>query len=207
MTNDGLIHLNPSPCGPNAMIVITGVGRSRTSMTARILQDAGLHIGDELDDVVFEDHRMAAHIDAGDPAQLAEAVAHRNACRMVWGFKKPGLHAHPAWPRAPFPHQRMIVMVRDPVAISVRHGLAHGLAAEAELARMTTLLQLSISFALGAGCPVLLVSAEKAVTSPEPYIREVMTFCGIPPTLIRVRRALRLIDLESEHYQQNARVS
>ena len=204
MINDGIIHLNPAPIGERTMIVITGVGRSRTSMTAQILQDAGLHIGDQLDDVVFEDHEMAAHINSGNPLELGEAIAHRNSCRPIWGFKKPGLHCDPNWPRTPFPGMRMIVIVRDPVAVSRRHGLAHGVEAAVELASMTTLLQLSISHALHAGCPVLLASCEKAVTSPEPFLRAILSFCGIAPTQAAIWRGESLIDLQRERYIRNA---
>ena len=204
MINDGIIHLNPAPVRERAMIVITGVGRSRTSMTAQVLQDAGLHIGDQLDDVVFEDHQMAAHINSGNPKELAEAVEHRSRCRHIWGFKMPGLHCHPHWPRKPFPNMRMIVMVRDPIAISVRHGLAHGVEAAAELARMTMLMQLSVAHAVDLECPVLLASCEKAVTNPEPFLTAILSFCGMVPTPAAIRRGMSLIDLQREHYIRNA---
>ena len=205
MINEGIIHLNPAPIGERAMVVITGVGRSRTSMTARILQDAGLHIGEKLDDVVFEDHEMAAHINSGDPAELDEAIMHRNRCRPRWGFKMPGLHSNPHWPHIIFPHMRTIVMMRDPVAISVGHGIAHGVDPAHEVRRMVADVSASVEHALAIGCPTLLVSCEKAVTSPDSFLRAILPFCGIAPTQAAIWRGQSLIDLRREQYTRNAR--
>ena len=201
--NDGLLELNPARHGQRCATVITGVARSGTSMAARVLHGAGMHLGD-CDDVVFECRDMARHLDSGDPAELRAAIAHRMSIpRYRWGFKRPNLHSCPIWPPDGFADTRLVLMVRDPVSTALRAGLAHDVDPVHLVEETAQATADAVAFALHQTCPVLLVGYEKAIAKPQVFVRALTDFAGWP--VLDVRPLLDMIEPERPHYLRNAR--
>lgn len=209
LSNDGILILNPLPHRENEVIVVTGVGRSGTSMVARVLQAAGLHMGDDMDDVVFEDRQMAAHIDSGNPEELREAIEHRSRVRARWGFKKPGLHSNACWDGSRVPNLRMVIIVRDPVALGLRAAKADQKPPSEAIREAVQWMTAETEFAFAQTCPLMLISYEKAITKPARFLEGLFKFTGVtdftgmqaPDPLHYVR----LIEPERPDYVQQAR--
>src|SRR5689334_8921346 len=90
LINKGII-VNQPTAERGCTFVVTGLQRSGTSLVAAILQTAGVFIGSEINDVVFEDEAMARILVSGDTTALRQLIAQRNANYPVWGFKYPAL--------------------------------------------------------------------------------------------------------------------
>ena len=188
-------------------IIVSGVARSGTSMIARVLCAGGLFMGDEIDDVVFEDHafaRMFEHI-GYDPAKLDRLVEFRNANHLVWGLKRPHLHVHGVDAIRHFRNPLVILTVRDPVAIAERNAIAEVTDPALGVSVAMQDLEDMIVFARALTCPTLLISYERALEQPDMCISALFDFCSldVPPA---TRQAMRvLIEPGRPDYIINAR--
>lgn len=203
--NDGIIELNPAPFRHGEVIIVSGLPRSGTSMCAHVLHEAGVPMGgSEMNHVVFEDQHILSMISRGDTVSLAAAVATRHP--SLWGFKAPGLFQSPAWTHPmqnAIPLKRYVLMVRDPVAVAVRSGMAEGRDVRSEVLSAGAELVRCLDFAMWQTCPVLLVSYEKALAKPLQFIWSLLDFVG--HAVLRPRDLAALIQPERPEYVRNAR--
>ena len=188
-------------------IIVSGVARSGTSMVARVLSAGGLFMGDEIDDVVFEDHafaRMFEHI-GHDPVELDRLVEFRNANHSVWGFKRPHLHVHGADIIRRFRNPLVILTVRDPVAIAERNAIAEMNDPALGVSAAMQDLEDMMAFAGAVTCPTLLMSYERALDQPDTCISALFDFCSldVPAPARQTMRAL--IEPGRPDYVINAR--
>ena len=163
-------------------------------------------MGDETDSSVFEDRAIAAAIDGEDFDAFAKIVKNYDAQHKVWGFKRPKAFIRLDNILKGLRNPRIIVTMRDCVAIAVRnnksvyHGEVEGVhrAAKATLAALDALD--------GANCPILMVSYEKAMSNPKKFSRQVAAFCGLaaPPDMIQ--SIVEVMKNGPEIYLQNARL-
>lgn len=205
LINKGIIVNRPT-AERGRTFVVTGLQRSGTSLVAAMLQTAGLFIGSDINDVVFEDEAMARILASGDTAALRQIIAQRNANHSVWGFKYPALcDALAPSQLALFDRPRVVVTFRDPIAMAVRKSLSeyhdpmhvlHGLIAE-QSAMMTFVSQLT--------CPSLLLSYEKVLGFPEDFVDATLRFCDIPQTDGLRARLVALIEPNRQRYIASAR--
>ncbi len=212
LQNKGLISFQGARAdgiGPSRTrtLIVSGVARSGTSMVARVLHGAGVFMGEDMDQIVFEDHAFALLFENGglDAKGLSRLRRVRDARHQVWGFKRPHLHVQGVGAVTAFRNPRVILTVRDPVAIAERNAIAeqrdpaHGLAAAMED------LQAMLQFARSLTCPVLLVSYEKAVRQPARFITRLLEFCGVVLEPAAQQRLLGLVEPERPAYLQSAR--
>src|SRR5271168_3177873 len=127
LTNKGVIINRPT--GPSARggrtLIVTGLYRSGTSLVASILRNAGIFMGRQINDAVFEDQEMGATLRSGDAGALRRLIDERNASHGTWGFKLPELHTHlHPGQLALFDNAHLIVTFRDIAAIAVRNSLS-----------------------------------------------------------------------------------
>ncbi len=197
LLNKGVMHLHEGdkdaivdPDTPRTLI-ISGVARSGTSMVARVLLAAGVYLGENLDDVVFEDSAFALMLESGSyqPDVLAKLLETRNERHPVWGFKRPHLHQQGQDLIRQFRNPHLILTVRDPVAIAERNALSERLEATSALEDAASDLHDLIRYAASAECPVLLVSYEKAISMPEMFVRQLFSFCGLELPISKKRLA------------------
>lgn len=208
LVNRGCITLNAGRDGqePEGTIIVSGLGRSGTSLVSRLLKSAGLPMGEDIDDVVFEDNEIYAALKTGNMRMMADLIKKRNNDHLRWGFKLPNIQGYltPA-DLARFRNPRMILVFRDMVAVSVRNAIA-----EARLDSKVLLETIAgnvsmLDFARRAKYPVLLVSYEKIITLPEETLDRIMDFAGLDVVESERTSLLRVINPNDIAYAQTAR--
>ena len=207
LVNDGLITLNGQALSPEERtIVATGVARSGTSMLAQLLDTAGVFMGLDLDEVVFEDHAVADAFASPDSGMLSRLIASRNEQAAVWGFKRPHLFngSFPAL-QGMLRNPRFIITYRDPVAIAKRNGISEHFDARPGLRAAAADMLRCMDFTLGLTCPVLLVSYEKALLRPVALVEELIAFCGVDVAGDRRSRMVATVKANREEYIRSAR--
>jgi hypothetical protein len=185
--------------------IVTGLHRSGTSLVASILRQAGLFMGSEINDAVFEDEAISRILVVQDLAALRHAIAERNATHAAWGFKFPMLwRALDAGQLTMFDHPRLIVTFRDPVAMAVRTSLSEYRDPMRVLRDVASDQVAMLMFVEQLTCPNLLLSYEKALTFPHDFIDAIMRFCGMPESPLH-DRLVGLIELNRPRYLASAR--
>lgn len=192
--------------GAGRTFIVTGLLRSGTSLVASILSQAGLFIGTQINDIVYEDEEIARTLTSGDTGALNRIIAERNASYRSWGFKLPMLfrYLEPAQ-MALFNDPHLIVTFRDPVSISVRTSLSDYRQPMQSMHEATADLTALMAFVGDVRCPNLLLSYEKALTFPHDIVDAIMRFCGIPPNAALHRRLIGMIEPNRPRYTAGAR--
>jgi hypothetical protein len=188
--------------------IISGIGRGGTTLAATILRDAGVFVGDHVTEVSVEDLEMLTILQARDTAQLDRLIARRNASGKDWGFKTPHIAAHlkPS-DLARFRNPHLIVIFRDPVAITVRHAIAEQVAPVPALQATTEAMHGLAGFVTRATCPALLLSYEKALMFPGDFLDALTRFCDIKLTDELRQRLMSRIRPNADEYINRARRS
>jgi hypothetical protein len=161
-------------------LIVTGIARSGTSLVAGLLRQSGVFMGQHLHEVVDEDAAMLEALHSRDMTMLDSLIGERNAAHDLWGFKLPNLHAfleHQEIARFRNPH--LIVIFRDPVAVAVRNALSEHYPEMQALTSATNAAYSLSRFVERVGCPVLLLSYEKALLFPGMLIDNLLAFCGL----------------------------
>ncbi len=211
LTNRGLIRLHKTHSlvehSAARTLIVSGVARSGTSMVARVLDAAGVPMGDRIDDVVFEDHDFSELFNRPtlDQDALGALVQQRNDAHPVWGFKRPQMHQLGTETISRFRNPLVIVTLRDPVAIAERYAIAEQIDARTTLSMAMGDLQEMVLFAQQLACPVLLVSYEKAVRDPARLVERLLEFCGLQRSASERQRLRRLVEPDRPAYIESAR--
>ena len=195
LVNKGIIIHRPAGSATSGArtFIVTGLHRSGTSLVAAILQQAGVFMGRQISDAVFEDEEMLAVLRSGDLSALRNLIADRNAGHVVWGFKVPVIYTHLRPEQlALFNNPHLIVPFRDIASISVRKTLSEYKDSMHALRETVEQLDAMVTFLASTSVPTLLVSYEKAVTLREDFVDALIGFCGLPDSA-----ALRARSLES----------
>lgn len=182
LLNKGFI-VNPggAPTGSGRTIIVTGLHRSGTSLVAAMLQQAGLFMGSEINDIVYEDEELARILTSGNDKALKHLIASRDVGYGTWGFKLPVLWRDmPIERLAWFTNPHLIVTFRDPVSIAVRTAISQYQEPMHALRQASTEFARQQAFVDAAQCPSLLLSYEKALTLPGDFVDALIQFCGLP---------------------------
>jgi hypothetical protein len=102
-------------------VIVSGVGRSGTSMTAGILNTLGIPMDKTNNLAVFEDEEFVSSVLYFDYARMHLLADKRNAESPRWGFEFPSLQNHILLPQhSLFRNHHLIVVMRDPVVVATR---------------------------------------------------------------------------------------
>ena len=196
----------PAASSDGRTFIVSGVARSGTTMAATVLREAGLFLGASLAEVVHEDRELLAILQSGQRELLAGAIARRNAEHRDWGFKIPNIHAYlRSRDLSRFRNPHLILLFRDPIAVSVRNAISEMFDQFATMAD-TASAQLSvIEFVRATDCACLLMSYEKALIFPERFVQAMTGFCGLSPDAETMKRLVRLVEPNPDTYVQRAR--
>jgi hypothetical protein len=205
--NFGTICLRPPPATPDTKndeltIIITGVGRSGTSMTASVLTALGIFMGDRKS-AVFEDEDFLHSLLSFDYARMAKLVAARNLAHPRWGFKFASLQNHILPPQFnEFRNPRLIVVMRDPVAVAARALISDPGVKNAPHAffNVTEQMHNMATLVAKAYCPTLLVSYEKFISFPSETIAAIAAFCQIELTEESLANAMKTVEPNNTDY-------
>lgn len=177
--NPGHFILNAAPCGPEAAIAVTGMGRSGTTMAARILSALGLDLGD-VSQQLLEDTAVVAMLKAGDMDAFAAYAAARAAAAPKWAFKCPALRTRLIQADAVLHQPRYVITFRDVVATVSRNSLELDADTIAILADQGAKQNKLIRWLVTLNAPILMLSYEKALAHPPETVARIADFCGIP---------------------------
>ena len=177
--NFGCAIFNPAPCDEKATIAITGLGRSGTTMVARILRELGVPMGKSIESRFLEDESILYAIKTADMVAFNQICRARDDLYPKWGFKCPAMRVKLQDAVENMRAPRLIVPFRDILAISMRNNLevstdtktALGLAARGYAKMLAAFDNIDV--------PTLFLSYEKALQYPSNTVKQIATFCGI----------------------------
>lgn len=178
--NSGFVELfvdGNSP-EPERTVVVLGVARGGTSMMASALSRLGVFMG-EVEDGNLEDSSFRSSWIRGDDQAVAEMIAARNASHAIWGTKFPGIWETVEKCATMFRNPVYVLVARDAISITAR-GISTG-AVKVENAlrnidRVGQIYSTYCGFLLAQKRPTLLVSYEKAIASPRPFVSRLAAF-------------------------------
>lgn len=186
--------------------IVTGLHRSGTSLVAAVLQQAGIFMGDKINDFVFEDEDMLAALQADQAGSLARLIAERNANYGTWGFKAPLIYTSLRPEQlALFNNAHLIVPFRDIASIAVRNSLSEYKQAMTALRDAVSQLDAMVAFLGSISAPSLLFSYEKALIFPGDFIETLTQFCGLPGNAALRARLTGLVEPNRKDYLTRAR--
>ncbi len=195
---------NAAKTPPAAMtVIVTGVGRSGTSMASKVLEALGVPMGNTGDLAVHEDKDFLHALLYFDFTRLALLIRDRNDKYARWGFKFPSLQNHLLPPQlAQFRHPHLIVIMRDPVAIASRslNSDRDAKGVNETLLNVTRQIGDLIGLVERASCPVLLLSYEKFVAFPRAAIEAIAAFCRLQPDAAQIDQAERAVAPNNADY-------
>lgn len=190
--NYGMHALNLKPASPQATIVVLGLGRSGTTMTARVLQEIGLFLGDRLSPGKHEDLQFSKAILGSNKEAFARISRERDARYDKWGFKNPKIRKQLGM-LSLLRNPRLVVMFRDPLAITLRNHLSSSAEFESSFLDVANNISKLVSSLQKLRLPMLLLSYEKALQHREEIVSALTDFCGLSPTPAMQRDAVTLI--------------
>lgn len=177
-TNTGCWVLRPAALPAEATIVATGLGRSGTTMIARVLSELGIFIGASLARRTSEDKDVKQYVKAGDEAGFERFCRLRDAEHPVWGFKNPGFRDHlPLWEKH-LRNPRVIFVFRDILAVAQRNHLALNMDLQEALGLAARSYVKALKRLEESQCPALLLSYEKCLADPEFAVARIAEYCG-----------------------------
>ncbi|OWU82251.1 hypothetical protein ATO6_22675 [Oceanicola sp. 22II-s10i] len=179
LTNPGLHILNPSPCPAQATIFAFGLGRSGTTMLARVMQDLGVFMGETVSPQFLEDADILAAVKSGDLEAFERICRVRDADHDRWGFKCPAARGDVSGLAARMRNPRAIVVFRDIVAIALRNSMEIDIATVKALRKSAKSNVLLLKQVTRNAIPVLLISYEKALQFPEQMVLAIADHCGL----------------------------
>ncbi len=187
-------------------IIVTGLGRSGTSMVAAMLGELGILPIDKAYQATFEDREFLHLFRFGETDSLPAAIAARNNLSGIWGFKIPSLHGYlePHQLRA-FRNPHLIIVFRDLVAVAQRHAIAELTDPLEAFFEASSGMSDLVAFLRASDCPALLVSYEKAVSLHDQFVTELARFCGVPVDEAQRRRLNGMILPNNMSYADTAR--
>lgn len=198
-----------SPCSPSEprTIVVAGLPRGGTTMTAICLSAMGLYLGTPPYPPrhFFEDPRFAALLHMEEPGKvdvprLRALIQRRNEEYPVWGFKFPlAINSLPILEQE-LRNPHFILVFRDVVAAASREKMAVGMDALYAMRRGLVLQSRMIEFAEASKAPCMLLSYEKTLQFPAEVVDLMAQWCGLHPTAEQVEEARTSIRANSPIY-------
>ena len=180
LLNNGVGYANDVPCTSQATIIVVGAPRSGTSMIAAALDALGIYMGDNKDDAVFEDRRIAHGLEK-DPSKLPGIIADYNAHHSIWGFKRPTAFETISDKINLFRNPRFIIPFRDPMAIAKRKQVSINADAIRQLRNAADITLRLTKFVQELQAPVMMLSYEKAIMAPKRTLLNIALFSGLSP--------------------------
>ncbi|HEX5325914.1 MAG TPA: hypothetical protein VFW75_04530 [Acetobacteraceae bacterium] len=185
LVNKGLIWKgqpgSDQPLPANRTIIVSGLGRSGTSMVATLLAELGIISADDAYEETLDDREFLHLLKFRQVDEFRTAIAQRNQRSSVWGFKLPSIHGYLEPPDLlAFRNPRLVITVRDVVAVAERHAIAEHADPLLSFFEAADGLADLIRFLRAVICPTLLVSYEKAVSLHDEFITALCQFCGCP---------------------------
>lgn len=179
---------------PNRTYVITGNGRGGTTMVAGVAQRLGLELSAgaprNMEDPFFATQAQGYNPERGHWGEklaiskaeiinrLKETCARRNEEFPIWGWKDPNVSQYLNDISAAIRNLQLIIVFRDPVAVTTALMAANHIAPETAIDSVMTQFATLLRLAKQLNCPTLLVSYERARLAPNRLAAELADFLG-----------------------------
>ena len=184
-------------------MIVSGVGRSGTSMIAKLLETLGIPMGETDNLPVHEDRDFNNALYHLDHTRVRMLIDLKNTSHQRWGFKFASLQNHIFPPQfGYFRNPHLIIVMRDAIATAARSYISD----EQRKGFEETLINVGkqtinmIDFICNATCPTLVISYEKFIGMPDAGIDAIANFCGIVITDDIRREALATIEPNNLEY-------
>lgn len=198
--NYGFWKQNPHPVEDTGTIIVTGVGRSGTSMIARILIELGLELGTHLGVNSSEDIEIRTLVKDTNLPEFEKLCRARDQRWDKWGFKCPSYRrVIPTFTPA-VRNPRFIVTFRDVLAIALRNQISIGGDVLNNLQQSLNAYHHLIRQIEALTAPALLISYEKALQFPKEMVVEIAGFVGLSPRPEAVTQACAAVANGDERY-------
>lgn len=207
MINTGIYVKNkPSSAKDAKTIVVLGLGRSGTSMIARVLSHMGVFLGDNFDQAVFEDVEIAQALESKNDDAFKQIVADRNDRYELWGWKRPSSIHFVSTINQYVRNPHYIVVYRDILSIALRNHISMDQSLDFSLNKSIENYKQLNEFVAQVKAPTLLISYEKAITKRRKFIRALHDFLSLETNQKRIKELTALIELDRKLYIENTRV-
>jgi hypothetical protein len=184
-------------------VIVSGVGRSGTSMVAKLVDALGISMGKTDGLAVYEDQELNRALYQFDYNLVRKLIRERDTAQQRWGFKFASLQNHIFAPQLEyFRNPRLIIVMRDVIATASRSFISdvEQKGFDETLINVTKQTSDMVYFVINATYPTLLVSYEKFVGLPDKGIDAVANFCGITVTDEIRRKARHAIEPNNPQY-------
>ncbi len=123
LINKGIYILTPSQDVEEKTVIVLGIARSGTTVVAKILQSLGIYMGDKVS-AVMEDIELFTCLEQNNIEKAKEIIQNRNLQYKIWGWKRPEAFLYYNLWKELFRNPHIIIIFRDPLAVSLRNFLS-----------------------------------------------------------------------------------
>lgn len=227
---------NPSSWAGNPRtIVVLGVARSGTSIVSGALHHLGVFTGDLSKDPVYEDVRLSSALQTARWHSVEDVIRDYNDRFQVWAYKRPNIiqatqqmgwfgrlpkrfHSVLAGSHkiALFNFYKFVDRLRNPIfivpfkdifAISNRNRISMNFDLTHNMHTVWRQYGLLLQLIQRPGFNSLLVSVDKIIHQKDPFLAELISFCGLTPTAEQEEQARRFITADPERYHDVTRAT
>ena len=186
---------------PTSTTIIFGVARGGTTMAARVISCLGIDLAEgsniNFEDEQFNLQKLGLHPKRDQQqltADLLKRMEQRNNEHDHWGWKYPNAAAYLPLIEAQVRNPRLVCILRDPLASSSRELRADAIKQQGNeqrrLRQAMRAIDTNIALIHQVAHPTLMVSYEKAIQKPAPFVRALALFLGIEPTAQTIEAAV-----------------
>ncbi len=199
MINKGCHSFNRTDA-EHKTIIIMGVGKSGTSMIAKVVQTLGVNMGDNTKSIVLERKDIYESLENNQLNKFKQLVEKENTKNKLWGWKRPKSieYVETFEPLVRNPHY--IIPFRDYIAIASRNQMDTGLNIRENI--MNTHIEKYskvISFISKNKKPLFVFSYEKSLSNRRYFVEQVANFIGISD-IEKIDQAIREISPNNGKY-------
>lgn len=177
----GLIHLNTpeNKIASQRTIIVLGEARGGTSLAAGILSALGVPMGTQVDDPIFEDGVLTRAIRSGRTKNFRNVITQYNALWNIWGFKQPSAKRFLMRKASSLRNPMFLMIVKDAVSICSRKNDLYGYDYVQTMRSVLKSYDEQIRFLSKKRYPALVISYEKLVSNPAPFLDHICSFFGL----------------------------
>ncbi|EDY81951.1 hypothetical protein VDG1235_1571 [Verrucomicrobiia bacterium DG1235] len=188
LINDGLQTFGPLSKGKRKTIIVLGVGRGGTSLCSKALNELGVFTGKDSRPPIFEDIPLSKALEAHNFEEATKLIEEYNQSYEVWAFKRPTTNDTIETLHNLLSNPIYIVIFRDILAIAQRNSLSMEAKPFPTMHSAISDYQKILAFIEKHTPSTLLLSYEKTLKNPEPFINKLLEFTGLKETTSEEKR-------------------
>lgn len=191
----------------NSPIVVVGTARGGTSMIAGALAKLGVFMGDRAAPPVYEDVRLSEAFEKKDDESIKSITSEYSINHERWGWKRPSSINYLEYVEKQIDSPSYIFVFKDILSIAQRNSIS--MLSDILPSMEGALKQYGscLNFLKNGNHHAMLVSYDKAVTSPAILIDSLIEFCQITPSREQISDAISFIQPNPSEYLDQTRIT